>query len=362
MVGKCNDVTCPESNVSEAFKTECYNCHDMVHLPCYNIIQSKSKIFISKNIVFICDECQTASPKRKGVDITKTSKLSTSNNETAQSNVDNSQTTSLNHVFTNKRLSEFINTLSTKIDNNTEILSELKDNVNSMHSTIREKSGSSYADIVGANKQQQQHTQLVSMPNTSVASTEEIRELDAVTKLAVKKRQLTAGNSSKIGLGKAVTIETAKPRKSVKETRIRLGKSVYVSRMETSVTVDELIAFIKAQLPDVDEKHFLPRLLVKKGQDLDELTYISFRLQCTDALFSQFMSPDFWPNHVMIGEFFEKQSEKRVKLSDFVADKINELSANGLIDEATTEMNASTSSKNVTAATATEQMITEETS
>lgn len=124
-----------------------------------------------------------------------------------------------------------------------------------------------------------------------------------------------------------------------------MEKSVYVSRIDPSVTTDDLIEYIKNELPNVDVKHFLPCLLVKKVQDLEELSFVSFRLQCTEALYSELISPDFWPNHVMIGEFVEKPSDKRAKIGDFIAQKINELSTEGLSDSnKSTAMDESSSS------------------
>jgi len=338
----CDNSVCPATNITDTTTVKCHHCKKDFHLPCYEIIHSKARIFISKNIVFMCDEClECSSPKRKQAGESKTSNEKLTVSASLQS--PERQHAQPPTIFTNKKLSEMIGEmigeLSMKIDNNTSTLSQIKNGVDSMHSTIRDNNNldnnSTYANVLGAKPHlrtqfaSEMQPAASSAPQKATTTREESRNLDAETKIALKKRQLTAGNSTKQGLGAPVAIE---PRKTVKIQRTPLEKSVYVSRVDTSITTDVLIDYIKNELPNVDVKHFLPRLLVKKGQDLEELTFVSFRLQCTEELYAKFISPDFWPSHVMIGEFVEKPSDKRSKLGDFIVQKMNELSNDGLSD------------------------------
>lgn len=124
-------------------------------------------------------------------------------------------------------------------------------------------------------------------------------------KLNLKNRKLTSGtaNSSSHGLGAAVTIVTRqRPQRPVN----RLVKSVYVSRLEKTITTDDVTAFVKKKIPEADDADFNLRLLVKKDGDLSKLSFVSFRLQCTMELYTKFMDPSFWPSHVMIGDFIDK--------------------------------------------------------
>lgn len=338
-VRECNHNKCPTAHTSDSNTIACHMCKKDFHLPCYDIIAAKSRIFINKHIVFLCDACiECPSPKRKPAGEsklpTKGESTINSSNRINASTLSSETATSAPIVVSNKRMFDLLIEVSAKIDNNSSTLSQLKDGVDSIHSTIRDNKNT-YANVLQV--RQNQHTGSApelqptnsSAANKTVAVREEQRNMDAETKIALKKRQLTAGKSAKQGLGAPVEIQ---PRKTATVQRTQLNKSVYVSRIDPSVTTDNLVEYIKNELPNVDVKHFLPRLLVKKGQNLEELTYVSFRLQCTEALYDAFISPDFWPSHVKIGEFIEKQSDKRAKLSEFIAQKINDLSTGGLID------------------------------
>ena len=60
---------------------------------------------------------------------------------------------------------------------------------------------------------------------------------NAADKLALRNRELFAGTVTSVGgsLGKAVEIQ---PRKTIKLKRLRLIKSIYISRIETHITDD----------------------------------------------------------------------------------------------------------------------------
>lgn len=59
---------CPPVNISESTTINCRICANGFHLPCYDVIMPKAKIFLTDNIVFVCDDCLVElnkSPKRK---------------------------------------------------------------------------------------------------------------------------------------------------------------------------------------------------------------------------------------------------------------------------------------------------------
>lgn len=78
-----------------------------------------------------------------------------------------------------------------------------------------------------------------------------------------------------------------------------LTKSIYISRLETTVTSDKIMKYIKNKLPELNETDIALRMLVKKGQVLDELTFSSYRLHCTEENCSTFLDSSFWPEHVV---------------------------------------------------------------
>lgn len=67
---KCGN-HCPEDNVGPTTMTNCRICKKLFHLPCYDVITTSARLFVSANIVFICDAClleldDEKSPKRRG--------------------------------------------------------------------------------------------------------------------------------------------------------------------------------------------------------------------------------------------------------------------------------------------------------
>ncbi|RYE21729.1 MAG: hypothetical protein EOP42_25465 [Sphingobacteriaceae bacterium] len=140
-------------------------------------------------------------------------------------------------------------------------------------------------------------------------------ELNEEVKIAVKKRQLIAGNSAKNGLGNAVPL--GKP-PTVKILRPIL-KSMYVSRMENTVTADEVTNYIKQNVTVTNDKDLNVRLLVKKDQPIEKLSFVSFRVSCTPELHEKLFDSSFWPRHVKIGEFYDNPRPKRTEFGDFLS-------------------------------------------
>lgn len=138
-------------------------------------------------------------------------------------------------------------------------------------------------------------------------------DLNDDVKLAVKKRQLLSGNSSNHGLGDAISLE--KPT-STKAPRPQM-KSMYVSRIQNSITADDLTKYIKSNATVVNDTDLSVRLLVKKDQPIEKLSFVSFRVSCTSELHTKLFDPAFWPKHVRIGEFFDNPRPKRAELGDF---------------------------------------------
>lgn len=150
-------------------------------------------------------------------------------------------------------------------------------------------------------------------------------------KTVFKGRKLTSGTAATTnhGLGCPVKIGAVNLDSKSGSNRVpsrvsqyaHLTKSIYVSRLQNTVSIDQLMAYMKDKITTLNEKDVALRLLVKRDQPLDQLTFISYRLLCTKELYSMLMESSFWPEHVMIGEFIDKPSDKKMKLSDFVPQK-----------------------------------------
>lgn len=80
-------------------------------------------------------------------------------------------------------------------------------------------------------------------------------------------------------------------------------KSLHVSRIATSVTVDDMNNFIASESslsPNVD---FKCTRLVKKDQSVDSLSFISFKIDYIEAKCEVLTEEDFWPSGALIRPF-----------------------------------------------------------
>ena len=58
----------------------------------------------------------------------------------------------------------------------------------------------------------------------------------------------------------------------------RLPRSVYLRNFATSVTVETIAGIIKIKIPQVADNEFMVRILVKKDQPLEDLSFVYFRV------------------------------------------------------------------------------------
>lgn len=94
---KCSKDDCPTQNLDKNLTVKCHCCGGQIHLLCYGIEKNPVDVFITKNIVILCDECldvrldsdsEQPSPKRKRViqrTMAQNSILSLSNQSTVTS-------------------------------------------------------------------------------------------------------------------------------------------------------------------------------------------------------------------------------------------------------------------------------------
>lgn len=322
---KCTADGCPSEKVLASCLASCYSCGSKSHLPCYDIIQKANQVFISPNIVFICDECIT---DKSPISNTPLRPVDNAKKGTTKKDKDDQ---------TAKALHE----LTSQIAKNTDQLLVLKQCVTQMDTTVQEtakKHHESYANFIttsqnGLNVPSTQPVvhgkQNVTMETVSTDTQKRNldRALDAAKKLAVKNRHLMSGSadSSDHGLGNAEQLHARKSHSSKlnRPELVSLPKSIYVLQLETCIRKENIVIHIKNRIPSV-ENHFSVCCLVKQGQNLSELTFISFRVACTEQLYET-MTMSFWPSHVMIGDFIEDRKPKKKPFGDFVSSKIDEL-------------------------------------
>ena len=131
---------------------------------------------------------------------------------------------------------------------------------------------------------------------------------DTTPKSSSNVRQTVSGTSTDHGL-------TAPIRNSQKPQRqshtSKFTKSLYLRNFAPTVTVEIISSMIKRKIVNADDSNFSVRLLVKKDQQLDDLTFVSFRLMCTEEIFPKCSDPAIWPDFAEIGEWIERPRKTR---------------------------------------------------
>ena len=325
---KCSRDDCPPSNINTASTAKCASCDSYYHLPCYGVQQPTNEIFVIKNIVFLCDDCliTSPSPKRKN-SANKNIKQGTNNTNVVLSTPATTISDIRQKVISNtnnESLIELMSTVATTLGEHTSTIVSLKKSVDSMHTTVKANNNNvgikTYAQALGTSNSKQT-IRVVSENSNSKTTTVNSSVLEMKTRF--KQRELTSGTNEVTNhkLGSPIL----NIRNNNFNQRQKLTKSIYVSRLQTKVTVDDLLDYIKQRMPEINETDILLRMLVKRDQPLDHLSFISFRLQCTDSLYETLILPSFWPSHVMIGEFFERESvNKSVPMNDLLSPRIHQ--------------------------------------
>lgn len=150
--------------------------------------------------------------------------------------------------------------------------------------------------------------------------TENTTDTEDSPKKTFRHRKLVAGTgmAENHGLGSPVKKSSTQIRLSSK-----LTKSIYISRLSPSVKTEQLRSYITSKLNSMEEGDIDLRLLVKKDQNLEDLTFISYRLLCTEIIYQQLMESSFWPSHVFIGEFVDKPRPPRIVAASLDEEKLS---------------------------------------
>lgn len=89
------------------------------------------------------------------------------------------------------------------------------------------------------------------------------------------------------------------------------SKSLRVAGLHPSVTVEQLSDYIMKNTPLSDASKFDCMMLVKKGQDLNDLTYVSAKIDVLQEDFDGMLNLDLWPNYVTVREFVRVSKPKQ---------------------------------------------------
>lgn len=333
----CSRDDCPPANVKSETTINCAQCKQIIHLPCIGILLKKEQL-ASPNVKILCNKC-VSDP----TPITTATQIMKQNSKTSVN-----QQPSIFDATANKKLDELLkltreinenligNKNSPTINNNQKsfasVLREIHETTGNVKKNIEEMKS----------KPQQLSTPSLNQntprpPLSNMRSTVKRRRIENVntppsrtpslmrnqideSKAALKNRRLITGTGklTNHNLGKAVVSSKEKKMSSSPSITAKYEKSMYASRFETSISPSEIESYIKSQISEVNENDFTVRMLVKKDQNMEILTFVSFRITCTNELYTKIMHPDFWPSGILIGEFFERKSSQRHTLADFM--------------------------------------------
>lgn len=372
---------CPAENSNAATTKNCRKCNNEFHLPCYDVIASPIKLFVSDNIVFICDAClneldEHKSPKRKLANntllkqsiLTPTANGNVTLTQQQQQQQPNAGNTSKKP--TNEQIYALLTTISGKMDVQTNKIDEIGNNLSEVEKVVVETSDKSDGLIklvqtrtnFTANnmlrnlanehfRPQQQTTSNQAKPLKTPVSTPKtgVHRLKYSTivksNLAVtprpenpseRKRDKTitlvnnetglAVTSVKVPTPKCGTrdIEIGRPvvaRTFVERKTSRkpneLTMALWASNFHPETTTEELDNYIIEYTEVKDKTKFKCTKLVKKDADLTKLTYVSFKIDVSPETYEILKHKENWPKNKTIREF-SKLSPPKPTLNDFI--------------------------------------------
>lgn len=114
------------------------------------------------------------------------------------------------------------------------------------------------------------------------------------------------------------TIRRPKPNDVQKSDSPAFDKSLHVSRIATSMTVDDMNNFITSETSLVPNVDFKCTRLVKKDQSIETLSFISFKIDYFEEKCALLAEEDFWPDGAMIRPFIPSHT-----LGDFLTKSPN---------------------------------------
>lgn len=101
------------------------------------------------------------------------------------------------------------------------------------------------------------------------------------------------------------------------------NRELYVTKFETHISIDSIKNYLKSQgIVNLDSIKI--HRLVKKDQDLSQLSYISFKIDTNDVIAEKLLTNDFWPSGCRIGNFVRKNPQNlNYKCSNLLNESVN---------------------------------------
>lgn len=299
----CNREECVPANTKAEYTTKCSNCQSIVHLPCIGISLKTSQIN-SPNIRIICDTCMAGQNEKCQTD------LDMSLNASKTAPTPNKEKMSIKLIMNEVNMLRSVleancKNFDTKLDtvcNQTAFLIEKSKSQSepSKNPSFKKTStpiASTFADKLRANlnNKRQRDDESIS-PNLNTPKSKAPKVNPPKPKLDAPKPKIGTRMSTK-----GLTV-VAKPPKIEKP---RYTKAVWISRLEPETTDSDIATYITENTLIKEKSKFDVHKLVKKGQDLSTLKFVSFKIAMNQDEFDVLMDPDVWPENVMVREFLQ---------------------------------------------------------
>lgn len=111
-----------------------------------------------------------------------------------------------------------------------------------------------------------------------------------------------SGSSKIVGVKRKSTLRPAS--RPVQEVDPNMRR-IFISRLEPSTSCDQIIEHLKSKNIIDDSTDIKCTKLVKKDANLDELSFVSFKLDVPKNMFNLLNDPSMWPDSVAIREFVD---------------------------------------------------------
>lgn len=357
---------CPIENINDSTTVNCRKCGSSCHLPCYDVIVPKAKLFVIRNIVFICDAClddMDKSPKRKAKPTVqlKQSVLAQGNNghvgfSTPQSKP-GKETPKVSNA-SNEQLFTMMTSMKKTLEKHTMKLDKIDEHVAGTKEgmvKLQQKQSDVFNFVTSrasvpqvmahqrfsvqtaqnqANKSQtpkgngiqfgggsRTYSTVVQskLPVTPFSETPRKREttislIHNATGQTVKSMKFPTPKQGKkdVQIGRPVE-ERQRPVRNVNP----MSKAIFVSPFHPETTIEEVANYIVTHTDAKDETKFKCTKLVKKDADITKMTSVSFKIDVTDEVYDILITPDNWPKNKRIREFI-KMSPPKSTLSNFM--------------------------------------------
>lgn len=321
MVHVCNRENCPPVNVSGP-KASCIKCNEKCFLMCYGGEKSSSGLVRFKmqsgltvylettKAQFACPTCIAEGNVNVQTTMQLTQKTSSCNNETSEGSNDQ-LVDMLKHGFSD--LKKHIDENIVKcVDSNKQVMTELAETINkvtkSYETPKKPINRPLYSTIL------KKKTKLDATPTSTPSSVKRKRNMENSNGTILNKENANIP-AAKMGTKDVVIGQKPQPWvpkfKRLPIEAKKIMKSVRISGLHPSVSVDQLSEYIAENTPLTDKSKFSCQMLVKKDEDLSIYTFISFKVDVEPEEFESVMNLSYWPNYVTIRENIRIDKPKR---------------------------------------------------